>query len=70
MIERRMMIFRRTLEEEAAAEPPVPLRTAAEPEPDAPAAEQATGKGPRILGRPVPPVTRLHREQASRSEGE
>lgn len=62
-VERQVMVFRRPI---ASAEPvQVEPRIAAEAEPhaaeppaDLPQAERS-GSGPRILGRPLPPVTRF-----------
>jgi len=69
-VERRVMVFRKSLAEPVAAEPAAPLHPAGEPEPRAPDTPPEEQRGPRILGRPVPPVTRLRRENESRSEGE
>jgi len=70
VVERRVMVFRKALGEPVAAEPPVPLHPAEAPAPEAPVMRAEEHKGPRILGRPVPPVTRFPRENESRSEAE
>ena len=69
-IDRQVMVFRKALEEPAVAGPPLTLRAAPDLEPESPESEPEEPKGPRILGRPVPPVTRLQRDAALRSESD
>jgi hypothetical protein len=69
-VNRCMMVFRKPLAEPAVAEAPVALRAAEPPEPELREAPAAENRGPRILGRPVPPVTRLRRSPDDRSEAE
>lgn len=67
-VDRQVLVFRKALEEPAVDVPPLTLRAAPERAPEEADPEPEEAKGPRILGRPVPPVTRLQRDAALRSE--
>jgi len=67
-VERRVMIYRKAVQEVTPEAEPVQLRPAEAPTPRPAPAEPEVTRGPRILGRPVPPVTRLKREASLRSE--
>ncbi|MDJ1009173.1 MAG: DUF4177 domain-containing protein [Paracoccaceae bacterium] len=67
-VNRQVLVYRRALAEPAAVAPAPVLRAAPEPEPEAEAPETDAATAPRVLGRPVPPVTRFRREAAQGSD--
>lgn len=57
-VDRQVMVFRKALVEEVQQQAGASLRAVPDPEPAPEQVEAAPGSGPRILGRPVPPLSR------------
>lgn len=69
-VERRVMVFRRPLGEPAEPASFASASALSQPERETFATAPEPLRGPRILGRPVPPVTRLPRADTTRSEAD